>query len=271
MSTNLNRQSLGAILGGVMGLTYTFFTQTVNYFAVPDLPLYTDGNILLKILIGTLTGAILGFLVNAFSNGLVGVVIGSLLGTAAVIFGGLSSAANTSTEATALVALTLLYTFFPMTVLFFPLTALLRWAAGYYHNAGVVTIGGMFSRWRNMRVILGLIALAIIFGSFAIVPKEGRLMLANMNEYIVSAQKSGVENVPPIFRQVSDVVQNASSNFTLEWTDDLSKYPYSLGSEDSPSQVTSLYNLVIARFESGEKIACIFRLNGAIFICSKMN
>jgi len=253
-----------------MGLTYTVFTQTVNYFAVPDLPLYSDGNILLKILIGTLTGAFLGFLVNTFSNGLAGVVIGSLLGTAAVIFEGLMKAANTSTEATALVALTLLYTFLPITVLFLPLTTLLRWAAGYYQHEGIVTTGGMFSRWRNMRVILGLIALAILFGSFAIIPEQGRMMLAKMNEYIVSAQTSGVENVPPNFRQVSDIAQNASSIFTLEWTDDLSKYPASLGSEDAPGQVTTLYNLVIARFESGEKIACIFRLNGAIFICSKI-
>ena len=122
-----------------------------------------------------------------------------------------------------------------------------------------------------MRAILGLIVLSVVFGSFVIIPKEGRKMLAEMNDYIVNTQNSGLENVPPIFRQVSDIAQNASSSFTLEWSDDLSKYPYSLGSEDSPGQVTSLYNLVIARFESGEKIACVFRLNGAIFTCSQMN
>lgn len=259
---------MGAVLGGVMGLIYSLLSQTANYFVVPDLPLYSDGNIVFRILIGTLIGAFLGFLVNAFANGVTGVVIGSLLGTAAVVFGGLSKAANTSTEATALVVLTLLYTFIPITVLFFPLTALLRWAAGYYHHEGVVTIGGMFTRWRYMRVILGLIALSAVFGSFVIIPEEGRMMLAKMNEYILSVQTAGMENVPPTFRQVADVVQVASSTFTLEWTDDLSKYPYSLGSEESPTQVNALLNIIFARFESGEKIACVFRMSGALYTCS---
>ena len=253
-----------------MGLIYSLLSQTVNYFVVPDLPLYSDGNIVFRILFGTLIGAFLGFLVNAFANGVTGVVIGSLLGTAAVVFGGLSKAANTSTEATALVALTLLYTFIPITVLFFPLTGLLRWAAGYYHHEGVVTIGGMFTRWRYMRVILGLIALSAFFGSFVIIPEEGRMMLAKMNEYIISVQASGVENGPTTFHQVADVVIGASSTYTLEWTDDLSKYPYSLGSEESPSQVNALLNVVFARFESGEKIACVFRMSGALYTCSEV-
>jgi hypothetical protein len=268
MQNYLNQRSMGAVLGGVMGFIYSLLSQTVNYFVIPDLPLYSDGNIIYRILFGTLIGAFLGFLVNAFANGVTGVVIGSLLGTAAVVFGGLSKAANTSTEATALVALTLLYTFIPITVLFFPLTALLRWAAGYYHHEGVVTIGGMFTRWRNMRVILGLIALSAVFGSFVIIPEEGRMMLAKMDEYINSVQASGVENVPTAFHQVADVVHSASSTYTLEWTDDLSKYPYSLGSEESPSQVNALLNVVFARFESGEKIACVFRMSGALYTCS---
>lgn len=268
MHTKLERRTLGAILGGVLGLAYTLFTQTVNYFVIPDLPLYSNGNALSKIFLGTLIGAFLGFLVNAFANGVVGVLIGSLLGTAAVVFGGLSRAASTSSEATALVALTLLYTFIPMTVLFMPLCALLRWAAGYYFQEGVVTVSGMFSRWRYLRVILGMIVLAFLFGSFVIIPVEGRKMLENMDEYIRNAQASGTDNVPVQFNPVVEKVQSASSNYSLEWTDDLSKYPSTLGSEDSPTHVTTIYNLILARFESGEKIACIFRLNGSLYICS---
>jgi hypothetical protein len=224
---------------------------------------------LFRILFGTLTGAFLGFLVNAFENGLVGTVVGSLLGTIAVVFGGLSRASSSS-ETTALVALTLVYTFIPMTVLFLPLNALLRWAAGYYHHEGIVTIGGMVSRWRNLRVILGLIALAILFGSFVIIPKEGRRMLAQMDEYVRDAQATGAENVPSIFRPLVEVTQGASSSYTLEWTDDLSKYPFSLGSEDSPMQVSELLNVVFVRFESGEEIACVFRLTGTIFTCTEV-
>lgn len=269
MLSNLNRRSMGALLGGTLGFTYSIFTQTVNYFVVPDLPLYSDGNLLFRILFGTLTGAFLGFLVNAFENGLVGTVVGSLLGTTAVVFGGLSRASSSS-ETIALVALTLVYTFIPITVLFLPLTALLRWAAGYYHHEGVVTIRGMFSRWRNMRVILGLIALGILFGSLVIIPKEGRMMLALMDEYVRNAQATGAENVPSIFRSVVEVAQGASSSYTLEWTDDLSKYPFSLGSEDSPTQVTELLNIVFVRFESGEEIACVFRRTGTLFTCTEV-
>jgi hypothetical protein len=269
MSSNLSRRSLGALLGGVLGFSYSFFTQTVNYFVVPDLPLYSDGNLLFRILFGTLTGAFLGFLVNAFENGLVGTVVGSLLGTIAVVFGGLSRASSSS-ETTALVALTLVYTFIPMTVLFLPLNVLLRWAAGYYHHEGVVTIRGMFSRWRHLRVILGLIALAILFGSFVVIPKEGRMMLAKMDEHVRDAQATGAENVPSIFQPMVDIVQDASSSYTLEWTDDLSKYPFSLGSEDAPAQVSELLNVVFVRFGSGEEIACVFRLTGTLYTCTEI-
>jgi hypothetical protein len=268
MKKNLDRRTLGAILGALLGFTYTLFTQTANYIVVPDLPLYSDGNALFRILFGTLTGAFLGFLVNAFSNGVAGVLIGSLLGTAGVVFGGLSRAASTSSEATALVALTLLYTFIPMTVLFMPLSALLRWAAGYYFHEGVGTFGGMVSRWRYLRVILGMIILSVLFGSFVIIPVEGRKMLASMDEYIRDAQASGADNVSTLFKPVVETIQRASSAYSLEWTDDLSKYPSALGSEDAPAQVNSIYNVVFARFESGEKIACIFHLNGSLFICS---
>jgi hypothetical protein len=268
MQEKLDRRALGAALGAVLGLTYTLFTQMVNYFVVPDLPLFSDGNALFKILFGILIGAFLGFLVNAFTNGVAGILIGSLLGTAGVVFGGLSRAASTSSEATALVALTLLYTFIPMTVLFMPLSVLLRWAAGYYFHEGVVTVGGMVSRWRYLRVILGMIILAVLFGSFVIIPVDGRKILKSMDEYIRNAQASGMDNVPTLFKPVVEAVQGASSTYSLEWTDDLSKYPSTLGSEDAPAQVSTLYNVVVARFDSGEKIACIFRLNGSLYICS---
>jgi hypothetical protein len=121
-----------------------------------------------------------------------------------------------------------------------------------------------------MRVILGLIALGILFGSFVIIPKEGRMMLAKMDEYVRNAQATGVENVPTIFRPVVDIVQDASSIYTLEWTDDLSKYPFSLGSEDAPAQVSELLNVVFVRFESGEEIACVFRLAGTLYTCTEV-
>jgi hypothetical protein len=270
MNKILDRRALGAILGAILGLSYSLITQMANYFIVPDLPLYSDGNAIFRILFGTFIGAFLGFLVNAFTNGVVGILVGSLLGTAGVVFGGLSRAASTSSETTALVALTLLYTFIPLTVLFMPLTGLLRWAAGYYFHEGVVTAAGMLSRWRYLRVILGMIILAVLFGSFVIIPVEGRKMLARMDEYICNARVSGMDNVPTLFIPVVDVVRGASPEYTLEWTDDLNRYPSSLGSEDAPSQVNSIFNIVIARFASGEKIACIFRQNGSIYICSRM-
>jgi hypothetical protein len=128
----------------------------------------------------------------------------------------------------------------------------------------------MVSRWRNLRVILGLIALGILFGSFVIIPKEGRMMLAQMDEYVRDAQATGAENVPSIFRSLVGLTQGASSSFTLEWTDDLSKYPLSLGSEESPTQVSELFNVVFVRFESGEEIACVFRLTGTLYTCTEV-
>jgi hypothetical protein len=267
MPHKLDRRSMGAVLGAILGFSYSLVAQTINYFVVPDISLYSDGNILFRIIFSTMAGGFLGFVVNAFSNGAVGVLVGSLVGMAAIIVGGLSRATSTSSEATALVAFTLLYTFIPMTVLFMPLTALLRWATGYYSNEGVSTFSGIFSRWRYLRVVLGLVTVAVLFGSFVMIPDEGRTMLKNMDNYIHQAQISGVEKVPTAFQSVAEVVKTASSKYTLEWTDDLSKYPSSLGSEDAPAQVTSLYNLVIARFESGEKIICIFRLDGGLYIC----
>jgi hypothetical protein len=91
------------------------------------------------------------------------------------------------------------------------------------------------------------------------------MMLAQMDEYVRSAQATGIENVPLIFRAMVEVAQGASSSYSLEWTDDLSKYPFSLGSEDSPAQVSELLNIIFARFESEEEIARVFRLTGTLY------
>jgi len=75
----------------------------------------------------------MGFFVNWSENGFLGVMLASFLGVVTIFSGTLLNAAQ-SYGAYGIVIVGLAYLILPTTVLFLPLTGLLRWPAGYFQQ-----------------------------------------------------------------------------------------------------------------------------------------
>jgi hypothetical protein len=151
----------------------------------------------------------------------------------------------------------------PMTVLFIPLTALLRWSAGYF----LQIVDRPWWIWRSLRLYLVLITSAVIVGSMPLYSTEARISLRKMDELIKQVQTSNPENAPWEFQTVAGTIRQADRKYGLEWTDDLRRFPYSLTGEDKFSSVT--LQVVFAYFDSGETIACLFRDDASLYLCTQ--
>jgi hypothetical protein len=259
-----SRRMLGLWIGGLMGFLYTWVAATINPIVIRDLPLVSNLSVAIgHIILATLAGALMGFIVNWTMDSLPGILVTSLLGAVAFFATTLMNAAQAGGASATLIVL-FGYTILPMSVLFLPLTALLRWATGYLLRPD----SGRWWHWRSLRVILGLFALAIAVGVLPLYSKEARQSLHTMNDTITLVQTSGPGSGPYGFRSVADAVSRASRTWSLEWTDDLHRFPNASTGEDSTITVST--DVVFAYFDSGETIACLIQKNTLIFICSQL-
>jgi len=258
------RRILGLWIGALMGFLYTWVAATINPIVIRDLPLVSNLSVAIEhIILATLAGALMGFIVNWTMDSLPGILVTSLLGAVAFFATTLMNA-NQAGGTSAAVIVLFGYTILPMSVLFLPLTTLLRWATGYLLRPDA----GPWWHWRSLRVILGLFALAIAVGVLPLYSKEARQSLHTMNDTITLVQTSGPGSGPYGFRSVADVVSRASRTWSLEWTDDLHRFPNASTGEDSTSTVST--DVVFAYFDSGETITCLIQKNTLIFICSQL-
>jgi hypothetical protein len=259
-----SQRMLGLWIGALMGFLYTWVAAAINPIVIRDLPLVSDLSVAIgHIILATLAGALMGFIVNWTEDSLPGILVTSLLGAVAFFAMTLMNASQSGGPSVTLIVL-FGYTILPMSVLFLPLTALLRWAAGYLLRPDA----GPWWHWRSLRVILGLFALAIAVGVLPLYSKEARRSLHIMNDTITLVQTSGPGSSPYGFRSLAEAVSRASRTWSLEWTDDLRRFPYAATGEDSTSTVST--DVVFAYFDSGETIACLIQNNTLIFICSQL-
>lgn len=258
---NLNRRLLGLLLGACLGFLNALVSGTINLVFIRDLPVYYEPiSLLNQILWMTLSGAVMGFVVNLPEAGLLGVVLASLLGALTVFVGTILNAMR-SYGSYGLVLVSFLYVVLPMMVFFLPLSVLLRWAAAYFEQPE----NNPWWKWRSLRVRLILAGLAILVGSFPLYSSEARAAMHAVDDVIRDVQGEGLEAAPYPFRAVSAVVLQADHEYMLEWTDDLQRFPYSLIGEDNTSGF--VLQLVFAHFKSGEVIACLLRDNSELYMC----
>jgi hypothetical protein len=264
MDDNLpRRRAIGALIGAWVGLVYTIFSYSINPVVIHDLPIYFDsGKFIVSLLSYSLVGGILGFVVNISVQGLPAIIFSSLAASIAIFIGSFINAAGNG-EALAFVMLIMFYSFMPLVVMVMPLTALLRWTAGRLQHVH----GPAWRKWRNWGLLLGLTLLGGLFGSLSLHAGESRQMLYRMDDLIKRVHESGAEKVPVEFLPVVGVIQNASPEYKLGWTDNLKEFPAPIYFEDS--YASSRMQIVFAYFDSGHVVACLFRvIDSGIYLCT---
>ncbi|MBA4379657.1 MAG: hypothetical protein C0393_03045 [Anaerolinea sp.] len=257
----VGKRILGLLFGAGVGFIYSLVSATINHIFIRDIPLYLDASAVFnQVILTTLAGAAMGYVVNWPEQGVIGVAVASLLGTLAMIITSVVNAlAGGGTVG--VVLLTYVYISMPIAVMFIPLTGLFRWAAGSFQS-------NIRSRgWgaRSMKIPMALILLAIVVSSFSLYSAEARKTLYKMNGYIQEAQVSGNEKIPAAFRQVAQIARQGGQEYTLEWSDDLGRFPMLLADDAGYSSFT--YQVVLAHFKSGETIACLFDKDALLYFC----
>lgn len=247
-----------------MGFLYSLIATNVNLIFIRDLPLYNNFWINVnEIFWATLAGGLMGFIVNWPEAPYLGVFLASLLGGLTIVIGTLINALQVR-GSFGLVIITFFYIVFPLIALFVPLTALLRWVAGYLLKMTDRT----WWKWHSLRLYLALFASVLIVGGFTLYSKEARTLLKAMNTQIINVQTSGTEGVPYVFQTVSEVVAKASPEYTLEWTDDLKRFPFSLQGDEN--NAGTFLQMVLVYFKSGEEIACLYKNNAVMYLCAQV-
>lgn len=257
----VGKRILGLLFGAGVGFIYSLVSATINHIFIRDIPLYLDASTVFnQVILTTLAGAAMGYVVNWPEQGVIGVAVASLLGTLAMI---LTSVVNALAGGgmVAIVLLAYVYIGLPIAVLFIPLTGLFRWAASSFQN----NIRARGWGARSLKIPLVLVSIAIIVGSFSLYSAEARNTLYKMNGYIQEAQTTGNEKIPTAFRQVAQIARQGGQEYTLEWSDDLGRFPMLLADDAGYSSVA--YQVVLAHFKSGETIACLFDKDASLFFC----
>lgn len=257
------RRFIGVLIGAWICLVYTLFNYGINPILIRDLPIYFDSTGFLQSLLVYLTaGAILGVVVNSPHEALPAVVLSSFAAGIAIFIGSFMKAMGNG-DAVAFVLLIMFYSFMPLMVMIMPLTTLLRWSAGRLQHVH----GSEWKKWRNWGLIFTITMLGGLIGSSSLYVGESRQMLYRMNEFIIRVQQSGENKVPDQFLPIVSTIQNSSTEYRLRWTDNVNEFPVPIFFEDSYANFRM--QVVLAYFDSGEVVACLFRVfDAGIYWCA---
>jgi hypothetical protein len=261
MERSLKTPIIGLLLGLAAGLCYGLVSEHINLVLYPEFPIYYQpGNTFIKILESGFIGGVLGFISGSFSSSYLGILAASSIGAASVIVTGIVNGTEKDILANVLL---MVYGLLPLITLFIPISALLRWAANLIHDKSLGTIW----QWHRGKGMVILLCASIIVGSFSAYPREAKVALGNMQQFISQAQIG--EETPYLFSTVSPILEKASRDYMLAWSDDISTFPLGDGRE-SLAAMPITYNVVTAYFKSGEVIACLFRPGGALQLCAEL-
>jgi len=249
MTEQRYRRASGAIIGLMFGLAYTLVSQVVNRLALPGIPLYQPplgpaGNILL----GLLAGAGLGVLCAWPASPAKGIFLGGAAAAVAIF-------AFTLLRMGAGAASTLVGLLFsmPMAWVSVLIMAVVRWLVDRQVEARRESA----PLRRRLRLPLILASIMGLLALFALYNADARLELQRMNALVQAGLHAGGAASLPTALQAPAVVgfpAGTRSNYTLEWTNvELDRFIALRPAANYDRQAA-----VIARFEDGPVLACIY-------------
>jgi hypothetical protein len=249
----------GTLFGAWLGGMYAFWSQAVNWIALPGISLTAPGNNLSAyILQYALIGAVMGFITSLPHASAAGVALGGFLGAFAVT--GLAVWNVWDQEDGVRTMILLIYTFLPLVVLFMPVAYLVRRGT----DAQEARLGEP-ELWARRIIIPGLLTLFIVLlGSLSLHSSDERNAFYFMQKMIDdSRQVQSAEALPKSLLSVKDYFANAQQPFSLAWSDKVETF---FGPRPATGEMSQF--LIIATFKNGFRFACVFSRTTTVPNCT---
>jgi hypothetical protein len=248
------RRLFGLFLGAAIGLVYGLVSQTINYVVLPGIsfyqpPLGPAGNIGLCVLGGAALGVVNAWLADAVVGTFVGSAAGALLIAASTMLAGEPSADIMPARTMMLVLI-----FLPIVAALVPLLAVHRWVVNKEARARTLST----PRWARVGLPLVLVIVAGVVGGSALYSSPARLMLSRTNELLQAGlAASDAASLPSPLQSdlVGGFLDHSQGAYTLAYDkDDINRFAIPRRMTDRPWEEA----VVIARFESGWVLVCLF-------------
>ena len=245
------RRIYGFIVGIAFGLPYSYISQFINVWVLPDVPLFDlpIGRVTTAFLT-TLALGVLGVIVAWDEESFWGIVAGSMF---LVLMGSAQAFINSGSSQPVTTFFLFLFTFLPRLIIYLPLAFLFRWAL---NNLDRSMPGYPPGLRRPLKVIVVLLTLAVIGGRFSILAPEARQALQDGNALVLegmSARDNGVALPEPLL-VVDGFSTYAKGPYTLEWSNDVDSLPVTRPIAD----FGVIESLIIFRFENEYQFGCAY-------------
>lgn len=249
---NLSSQRrLGLVLGLVFGFGFSITANTINSFAMPNIPLAAPwpGAIWLTILSGVMFG-VLGLIAAWTDESLLGILLSALVGTVvSSIWLLISDSSNRS--GTAVVFLTLV--FLPRVFFHLPFSWLMRWLVDKIQNRRYGSRSDIpVKRWTPVFVSF-LVVVAL--GTTTRVSEAEEQSLRRMKQLIEENTTITTRaELPNSLQDIRGFVENAEGEYSFS----LGANPDALPVQRPIAEYGEEEPFVIVRFENGFRFGCVF-------------
>ncbi len=255
------RRQLGLYIGLLMGLAYALFSNLINRFALPGIPIYTPlPGITVLIVTSSLMTAVLGLIIAWWDESVPGIVISMLVGA-------LLSSVWSWWEANANpTILTLLFlVFLPRCFFYLPLGLTVSWSISRWKRSMVTLKGTYFIRFSGPLIC---ITLAAFMGFFSLYPKEVRIALETTNQMIQQGmQVSTREKLPQPLQSLWGFMQYGRGEYTLEPSQNPDQFPLPRGA----TSFDVIESLIIVRYSNGYRFGCVLTPPKYFPVCGEIS
>lgn len=248
----MSRQSLriaGMVFGAWISWLYAFLSDEINRLFLPGIPLppasggywsYYGGALL--------AGALIGLACTWPDSPWLGALWGGLSGALLSLLAPWQQVDGSSPQIFGVVVLTAT-TFIPLVVLLMPLSLLVR------RSVEQLPLPGEALHPSKVWLPLLVTALVAAVGISRLFPQEVRDAFYSTQALIESAQQvKRSDQLPAPLQDVKGFIPNANGRYTLEWSDRVEQF---FGPHPVSNRLNSDF-LIIARYQNGFSLACIF-------------
>lgn len=260
MDRNLKNQywffgvGFGAWIGGVYALT----SGVINDIFLPNIPLLPpSGGLAWHLIQYILFGAFLGFITSLPDSTGAGLVLGGLSTAGMLVVQALIR--TWGQESLGGVIMYMVCIFMPLIVLMMPIAYLIR--AGVDAQRLYSDRPHLWARKYLIPFFLTLVAIAL--GALSLFPREQRLAIRQVNDFIVAGESAKNESeLPEPLKDITGYWENAEGSYALTWSDRVDTF---MGPRPAGAELSQF--LVIVRFENDFAFACVFSSNRGVPNC----
>jgi hypothetical protein len=243
----------GLWFGALMLCIYAISAQWVNRITLPEIPFAEPpGGMLGYILSYALGGAIIGLVACWPDSMPVGGALGGIVAAVMIFILPWKAALQSQSAFIGTFFLTI-FTFLPLAIFLMPFSYTLRASVERLPRQ----IEGALAPGRIWLPVLTIV-LMVFLGSFSIHSEDVQKSFVSMNRMILNGLKAPSEyQLPEPLLDVNGFMQNAQGKYTLEWDENADSF---FGPRPATNRGASDY-LIVARFENGFVMACVYAPN----------